>query len=371
MAALLLPEFTVHLDAAEDDIKKLFKIVKPEWNEDKIIVKNMSGGFSCLTSRVYLEDTPDDAFTVRVQKLFVALKDNCEDLKLDTKFEVRVVQEISKIGYFPTVHAVFANGFCYKYISGKPLVHFDKKTKTKPEIDRNDIKTMVEKLAEIHMIKLENVDYTKTDFFDNYDTILEKVYPENSVITAKNIIEKEYQEIKSYIKEFNLPIVLCHGDPHAGNVVVDEDKDQLTFVDWELSHIGYQAYDLAYCVRMLHFEGYVMNIQMIPSAAKDQTPEISMGEMLKWYFAKWSKLNMKEFDEEAFEELQRQVKYFELVWCLVFIIMFGNLFANSKAQVLSAEFPVDPTGMVQSVYNFYCRIKEQTLQEFIPDLFVS
>src|SRR5207248_3768212 len=72
--------------------------------------------------------------------------------------------------------------------------------------------------------------------------------PHASILTAK-----QYQLVSRLLGDVNalrapvrsFPLTLCHGDCHAGNLLMDS-RDQLVWADWQEVGVGYGPEDLSF-----------------------------------------------------------------------------------------------------------------------------
>lgn len=57
-------------------------------------------------------------------------------------------------------------------------------------------------------------------------------------------LREEMSMIKSALGNLSSPVVFCHNDLLLGNVVLEEQSDRITFIDWEYAAPNYQAFDI-------------------------------------------------------------------------------------------------------------------------------
>jgi len=351
MAAAQLPELFIPEEDPEVDIKTLLRTIKPSWEDDSIKIKKLSGGYSCNTYVVHSEGDPDDAITVRVKKLLAKLN------WLDPKYEETVVQEVSRLGIFPKVYAIFQNGYCYKYIEGKPLMNLTDPSKASD--DELPLEHIAKKLARIHHVKIEGSDYSKPTTFETIKEILDKDYPDVSEIVDKEVLTREINELFEYGKKFNFHVVLCHGDCHPGNMVWDSTKENLTIVDWELVHVGYQAFDVTFFLQLLHF----YEIMPVPGVIQISVEEAEEKKkhFIRTYLESWLKLqdSNRSVTEDDFQKLYHEVVFMSLIWPLHIVILMTSVLQKGDF----AEFPAEPTSMMKKCMESYFRTKEAKLSQ--------
>lgn len=99
-------------------------------------------------------------------------------------------------------------------------------------------------MAELHLVarqqvgKLEELPYSLADYRRHLRNALDKIqqHPQPGIDPAKleSYYEQELEIVKNNIKALGY----IHGDPHLGNVLFDERKQRVTFVDPDTMHVG-------------------------------------------------------------------------------------------------------------------------------------
>jgi len=318
--------------------------------DDDIEIKKVSGGYSCNTYCVHSSE-PDDAIIIRVRKMLAKAS------WLDPKFEETVVQELSRIGIFSKVYAFFQNGYCYRYIEGKPLANLTDPSEASP--DELPLEQIAQMLARVHNVKINGSDYSKSTTFSMIDRVLANEYPADSDIADKEVLTREINELFAYGKKFDLNIGLTHGDLNPGNIVWDSIQKTLTFVDWEGEHIGYQALDVAYFLQMLQLQE-ILPVPGIIQVSAEKIEE-KRRHFIKAYLETLSKLQDigGSVSEDDFQKLYHEVIYISLIWPLYCVIlMTANM---GKAEI--KDFPTDPTSMLKNTMEYYFKTKEAKLSQ--------
>jgi len=354
MAALHLPDFSINVNTFEKDIKVLLQSVKPQWNQEQIIIKKISGGYSCSTYLVHWENEPSDVIIVRVRRLFATSSKKVPIV--DHSFETKVVEELSKLGFCAKVYAIYQNGYCYQYNEGKPLMNLSDKSKASN--DELPIEQIAEKLAQIHSVSLDKCNLGTNSFFEELQQCLNGDYHEKPEIADKESLIKELNELIGHCKNFYLNSVLCHGDCHAGNMIWNSEEKKVTFVDWEFSHVGYQPFDIAYYFIYFHFPEMLPEVGY-PIYSPEKVKEYE-SRFLQSYLQTWSKLNNNGLPvtESKIVEFENQVALFDLVCSLHMVI-----FCTALEDIDFGEFPADNTKTVQKIYEYYWKNKDSTLRK--------
>lgn len=57
-------------------------------------------------------------------------------------------------------------------------------------------------------------------------------------------MREEFKELFSALAATESPVVFCHNDLLLGNVVYTEDRNSVTFIDYEYAEVNFQAFDI-------------------------------------------------------------------------------------------------------------------------------
>jgi ethanolamine kinase len=57
-------------------------------------------------------------------------------------------------------------------------------------------------------------------------------------------LQSEFVDLESKLRQLDSPIVFCHNDLLLGNVVYNEAKNSVTFIDYEYAAYNHQAFDI-------------------------------------------------------------------------------------------------------------------------------
>lgn len=58
-------------------------------------------------------------------------------------------------------------------------------------------------------------------------------------------LEKEYHLLEKTLSKVNSPVVYAHNDLLLGNVLYNEEQENVVFIDYEYTAFNYQAFDIA------------------------------------------------------------------------------------------------------------------------------
>jgi len=129
----------------------------------------------------------------------------------------------------------------YEFVEGESL-----KKKEEKEVPIN-IASLVESLKEIHSVNIDRRNESYEEYLRNLVTNLksrlynsglnEPLY--SSVNKAIRYLDKERKHLK------NTTLCRVHGDLNGSNILIGENKNVESIVDWEFSHIGSSYLDIA------------------------------------------------------------------------------------------------------------------------------
>jgi len=242
------PHFEVQIDPdkVEVDFLEILHSIKPTWEDADIVFQKSEfsaskGAMNTMVKCYHKEQK--DAMMVRVF--------NSEPTKFrDRSLEAKIIKELHKIGCAPKILATMENGFCYEYIHGEIL--------TAERLSEEPIwKGIAKELAKFHSTTIEvgTLNKSKT----TVETFLPKLwpaYPTELADPVKNeIFQKEFPpkeqleprmwELLDYAKSFQSPVVLCHNDNKAENIIWNSENQTIHFVDFEGMNYNFQAIELA------------------------------------------------------------------------------------------------------------------------------
>lgn len=66
-----------------------------------------------------------------------------------------------------------------------------------------------------------------------------------TLISPYVVLEKEYQLMKETLSKINSPVVYAHNDLLLGNVLYNQEQENVVFIDYEYTAFNYQAFDIA------------------------------------------------------------------------------------------------------------------------------
>ncbi|XP_065344692.1 ethanolamine kinase [Cloeon dipterum] len=233
----------------ENDIKngaaEVLKFIRPKWQKDQIHFKMFTDGITNkLVACSYKsgEDLTDgdDVVLVRVYGAKT-------DLLIDRQAETRNLKVMHNAGYAPRVYATFENGLAYEFVPGVTL----NTESCHSSLVFPLVATMMAKMHRLECgeVPQEAMAWSKTKQFlqlapDVFsDPAKQKIFEELK-IPSKSDLSKEFASLEENLKQLNSPVVFCHNDLLLGNVVYNEKRNSVTFIDYEYAAYNHQAFDI-------------------------------------------------------------------------------------------------------------------------------
>lgn len=218
----------------------VLEAIRPVWSKDKVKFKIFTDGITNKLVGCFYGDDPDDVILVRVYG-------KKTDLLIDRYAETRNIQILHSYGYAPNLYATFKNGLAYEYVPGDILtVDSCRDVKVYPLVAR-----MLAKMHNVDCgptISKEPCMWTKTRQFmsimPNHFNNLEKQNRFTRLIPTKRELELEFEQLRNELSSLRSPIVLSHNDLLLGNVIYNQKKNNVTFIDYEYASYNYQAFDI-------------------------------------------------------------------------------------------------------------------------------
>ncbi|KAJ3641303.1 hypothetical protein Zmor_027815 [Zophobas morio] len=216
--------------------------IRPLWRKEDVELKLLTDGITNKLVGCRHKDE-DEAETVLVR-----IYGNKTDLLIDRKAETRNILLLSKLGLAPHLYATFQNGLAYQFVPGCTLTH---QTVTEEHIYR----LVATRMARLHKVQVPNQHTPRPFIWNKVQSFLDLV-PDVFTDTNKHtrfqglkipkaLLQAELHYLKRVLDEPGLPVVFCHNDLLLGNVVYTQEKNCVTFIDYEYAAFNYQAFDIA------------------------------------------------------------------------------------------------------------------------------
>uniref|UniRef100_T1J440 ethanolamine kinase n=1 Tax=Strigamia maritima TaxID=126957 RepID=T1J440_STRMM len=333
------PHFDINIEPenVEDTFQQIISDIRPLWDKQDVIFKTVpkgvSNGLLNTMIKCYSQTDKMDVIMIRIHNIKV-------NNWLDRSIEVKCIKVLDCA---PKILATFETGFCYEYYHGEILNH--------TRLKKNPIWRLIAvDLAKFHSTDLNGV--SKEESVKKLEGQIDSLmngYPQKLQDPIQDEIFKReippleelkvlVDELKKQCGELNSPIVLCHNDTRAENIVWNPEKQRIHFVDFEAMNYGFQANELA-----SHFARYSgmapPDYNLIPNEAFQM-------DFLRFYleqFYTFSGKNAADVTEKDVRTLYVQVnKYylFQLVMTAIAIPVFDSMNILQDSSFNLVEFAV-------------------------------
>ncbi|XP_058127024.1 ethanolamine kinase [Anopheles ziemanni] len=242
---------TVSEHAVTPGAIEILKVIRPDWHSDSIRFKLFTDGITNKLVGCFYEPPPSPGGSVTDEDVvLIRVYGNKTEMLIDRRTETENIQLLHRYGYAPALYATFTNGLAYEYVPGVTL--------TTSTCRHERIWPLVaRRMAQMHKVSeqsgtganpvapalpakteqfLQLIPSTFSDPIKNERVW--KVFPRIDELRA------EFEDLYRRLLETNSPIVFCHNDLLLGNVIYDEERERVTFIDYEYAAPNHQAFDI-------------------------------------------------------------------------------------------------------------------------------
>ncbi|CAL8102726.1 unnamed protein product [Orchesella dallaii] len=267
--------------------KEVLRIVRPQWTsingESNIKSKVFTDGLSNKLVGFFVDENKEDVVIVKVFGTNT-------DVMIDRKAEIETMRLLHERKCGAEVYATFDNGICYQYMNGVTLEVDDcqdpeifplvaaEMAKMHSDIGKGQHQNL--KVSQSNKSHLENAHLVSVNGTKCASNGVEKNHSQNGEDQNKSQIwnklrqinklgeeilmsDPEFRkklenvgvvpgwasdainELESILESQDMPVTFCHNDLIPRNIVYDEDKEKITFIDVEYAMYNYAAFDVA------------------------------------------------------------------------------------------------------------------------------
>lgn len=237
-----IPHISLSLNESNinENIPEILKKVRPGWKSKQIKTKILTDG---ITNKLILCTLGNDI----EENVLIRIYGHKTDLMIDRKAEIRFIKLLHHHKLASNLYATFDNGLVYEYIPGVTLTA---DTVGLPKV----YKLIAKQMAKLHKVPHPESNLPLPNLWDKmqqfYDLIPEK-YEDNiktrryeNLIPPKRKLLEEVQILRENLSNLNSPIVFSHNDLLLKNVIYDENRKKVYFIDFEYASFNYQAFDI-------------------------------------------------------------------------------------------------------------------------------
>jgi ethanolamine kinase len=191
----------------------------------------------------YLDKDKDDVVIVKMYG-------ERTEMFIDRDEEIKTMQLLHNRKCGPILYAIFENGIAYEYTPGAPLNVENCRAK-------NVYPLVAKEMARMHSIPLTpeerekgTVVWTLLKTFEKLSVEALESNPEVRARYEAAGIDSQWgrlaiEELEALCSKESMPLAFCHNDILLGNVILDEKRDTVAFIDFEYAGTNYVPFDIA------------------------------------------------------------------------------------------------------------------------------
>ncbi|XP_004245179.1 probable ethanolamine kinase [Solanum lycopersicum] len=224
-------------------------------------VETVSGGITNLLLKVSVRE--DDG---KHENMTVRLYGPNTEYVINREREMQAIQHLSAAGFGAKLLAVFGNGMVQSFI--------DARTLTPPDMSNPKLAAEIAKqLRKFHQVEIPGSKEPQVwndvlKFYKNASTLQfddgEKKIKYETILFPE--VHNEIIELKELTDRLNAPVVFAHNDLLSGNLMLNEEKEKLYFIDFEYGSYNYRGFDIGN--HFNEYAGYDCDYSLYPN--KDQ-----------------------------------------------------------------------------------------------------
>jgi ethanolamine kinase len=281
-------------------------------------LEQLSGG---ITNSVYLFQALPNRYVVRVYG-------HNTDRIIDRHEEILHILQIKLLA----LNATFSNGLIVTYQEGKAA-------ETPMLADPLISDKIAVALGQLHRVTVETKDHSN-QLFQKIDHFLDGLDPTSDDVNIGEFREK-VAKLKAVLEKelANEPILLCHNDLLAANVVWDNETQSVHIIDYEYCDWTWPHFDIAN--HFFEWVGYALELDRFPSIEQQK-------RFLRVYI---NELYGQAPTEEVVDDWQRKVEL-----CVPASGLFWGSWGFFQAQNSEVDFP----------YKEYAKIRTLIAEKSLP-----
>nr|XP_043628970.1 probable ethanolamine kinase [Erigeron canadensis] len=252
--SLPIPDIKPHL-------VKLLKDLFKKWtnlDESHFFAEKVSGGITNLLLKVSVKEENG-----KTEHVTVRLYGPNTDYVINRERELQAIHHLSAAGFGPKLLGVFKNGMVQSFIDARTLIPSDM---SKPKLAAE----IAKQLKSFHQVEVPGSKEPQLwddiwKFFERAsgltfdDPEKQKIYGQ---ISFKEVCD-EITKLQELTGRLGAPVVFAHNDLLSGNIMLNEDKEKLYFIDFEYGSYSYRGFDIGN--HFNEYAGYDCDYTLFPS----------------------------------------------------------------------------------------------------------
>ncbi|KAJ0091329.1 hypothetical protein Patl1_13122 [Pistacia atlantica] len=267
--SLSLPHMTPRVIELCKDLFKKWSKLDDSW----FSVERVSGGITNLLLKVSVKEENGNDVSVTVR-----LYGPNTDYVINRERELQAIKYLSVAGFGAKLLGVFGNGMVQSFINARTLIPSDMRNpKLAAEIAKqlhrfhqveipgskepqlwNEISKFFEKASALEFDDIEKQRMYETISFEEVQK--EVVELKTFILFMRNYFLIIEQELTGLL---NSPVVFAHNDLLSGNIMVNDEKEELYLIDFEYGSYNYRGYDIGN--HFSEYAGYDCDYSLYPN----------------------------------------------------------------------------------------------------------
>ncbi|NWU99414.1 EKI2 kinase, partial [Upupa epops] len=217
---------------------RLVRELRPHWEPAAVKTKLFTDGITNKLVACYTAEDMGDALLVRVYG-------RKTELLVDRATELRNFQVLRAHGCAPDLYCAFQNGLCYQFLPGIALG-------PQHVCDPRIFRLVAQEMARVHAIHA-NGSLPRPILWQKLRKYLALVKtelgpkvsnPRNHSSSPLTLASEQPGSWHWGGWGLGSPVVLCHNDLLCKNIIYDQAREHVRFIDYEYTGYNYQAFDI-------------------------------------------------------------------------------------------------------------------------------
>ncbi|XP_009795061.1 putative ethanolamine kinase [Nicotiana tabacum] len=257
----LTVDHSLSIPLMKPKIVELCKDLFNQWldlDDSHFSVETVSGGITNLLLKVSVREDKG-----KNGNMTIRLYGPNTEYVINRERELQAIQYLSAAGFGAKLLGVFGNGMVQSFIDARTLTPSDMRN---PKLAAE----IAKQLRKFHQVEIPGSKEPQLwndvlKFFRKASTLQfddgEKKSKYETILFQE--VHNEITSLKELTNRLNAPVVFAHNDLLSGNLMLNEDKGKLYFIDFEYGSYNYRGFDLGN--HFNEYAGYDCDYSLYPS----------------------------------------------------------------------------------------------------------
>ncbi|RKP07936.1 choline/ethanolamine kinase [Thamnocephalis sphaerospora] len=316
-----------------DDAQAIVLEIFPSWSADEITLTQCKDGIT--NKLVRCKHQPSG------ESVLIRAYGRKSEVIIDRKQEITNLVCLAQLGLCPPLYGRFDNGLVYGFIPGQVLTP---EQLSDPHLSRRT----AEKLARWHRVRVPGAFESRlfptlwrwmNEVPETYQ--VEKTQALYAAKVDLPALKEELKQLQACLEKLNSPVVFGHCDLLSANLIYDENKDEVSFIDYEYGGYSHRGFDIGN--HFAEYAGFECNYDRYPDKAHQY-------EWLRHYLVAGN----EPVTDEALDAFYREVNQFALA-----SHFYWGLWALVQAELSNIDFDYMSYAVMR--FNEYYRRRDEFL----------